>query len=114
MAVMDAFEFNHEVLVSCIESIINVDIGICNLYHSDYEDEYKNEFIALANGTNDKLLDVICNILINRYGFEDEIIKRNKGVVRTLSAFFAKIHLGVYDRSKSIIDTWDKSIYILD
>ena len=111
---MDAFEFNHEDLVSCIESIINVDIGICNLYHSDYEDEYKNEFIALANGTNDKLLDVICNILINRHCFEAEIIKRNRGVVKTLSSFFAKIHLGVYDQSKSIIDTWDKSIYILD
>lgn len=111
---MDAFEFNNEDLVSCIESIINVDIGVCNLYHSDYEDEYKNEFIALANGTNDKLLDVICNILINRYCFEAEIIKRNRGVVKTLSSFFSKIHLGVYDQSKSIIDTWDKSIYILD
>lgn len=111
---METLEFNDKDLVSCIESIINVDIGICNLYHSDYEDEYKNEFIALANGTNDKLLDVICNILINRHCFEAEIIKRNKGVVRTLSSFFAKIHLGVYDQSKSIIDTWDKSIYILD
>ena len=109
---MGIFEFNHEDLVSCIESIINVDIGICNLYHSDYDDEYKNEFIALTNGTNDKLLDVICNILINRYGLEAEMIKRNRGVVRALSAFFAKIHLGVYDQSKSIIDTWDKSIYM--
>lgn len=111
---METLEFNDLDLVSCIESIINVDIGICNLYHSDYDEEYKNEFIALADGTNDKLLDVICNILINRYGFEDEIIKRNRGVVKTLSSFFAKIHLGVYDQSKSIIDTWDKSIYILD
>ena len=109
---MDTFEFNHEDLVSCIESIINVDIGICNLYHSDYDDEYKNEFIALADGMNDTLLDVICNILINRYGFEAEMIKRYRGVVRSLSALFAKIHLGVYDRSKSIIDTFDKSIYM--
>ena len=109
---MDALEFNDKDLVSSIESIINVDIGICNIYHSDYEDEYKNEFIALANGTNDKLLDVICNILIRRYNFDHEMIKRYRGVVRNLSAFFAKIHLGVYDQSKSIIDTWDKSIYM--
>lgn len=111
---METLEFNDKDLVSCIESIINVDIGICNLYHSDYDDEYKNEFIALADGMNDTLLDVICNILINRYSFDTEIIKRNRGVVKTLSSFFAKIHLGVYDQSKSIIDTWDKSIYILD
>lgn len=109
---MDALEFNDKDLVSSIESIINVDIGICNLYHSDYDDEYKNEFIALANGTNDTLLDVICNILINRYGFDTDTVKRYRGVVRNLSAFFAKIHLGVYDQSKSIIDTWDKSIYM--
>ena len=109
---METLEFNYKDLVSCIESIINVDIGICNLYHSDYEDEYKNEFIALADGMNDTLLDVICNILINRYGFDPEMIKRYSGVVRTLSAFFAKIHLGVYDQSKSIIDTWNKSIYM--
>lgn len=109
---MDTFEFNHEDLVSCIEFIINVDIGVCNLYHSDYDDEYKNEFIALTNGTNDKLLDVICNVLINRYGFDTDTVKRNRGVVRALSSFFAKIHLGVYDQSKSIIDTWDKSIYM--
>ena len=111
---METLEFNDKDLVSCIESIINVDIGICNLYHSDYDDEYRNEFIALADGMNDTLLDAICNILISRYGFDTEMIKRYKGVVRTLSAFFAKIHLGVYDQSKSIIDTWDKSIYILD
>lgn len=111
---METLEFNDKDLVSCIESIINVDIGICNLYHSDYEDEYKNEFIALADGMSDTLLDVICNILINRYSFDTEIIKRNRGVVKTLSSFSAKIHLGVYDQSKSIIDTWDKSIYILD
>ena len=109
---MDPFEYDEKELVSCIESIINVDIGICNLYHSDYEDEYKNEFIALADGTNDTLLDVICNILINRYGFDTNTVKRYRGVVRTMSAFFAKIHLGVYDQSKSIIDTWDKSIYM--
>lgn len=109
---MDTLEFNDKDLVSSIESIINVDIGICNLYHSDYEDEYKNEFVALANGTNDKLLDVICNILIRRYDFDHEMIKRYRGVIRTMSAFFAKIHLGVYDQSKSIIDTWDKSIYM--
>lgn len=109
---MDPFKYDEKELVSCIESIINVDIGICNLYHSDYEEEYKNEFIALANGTNDKLLDVICNILIRRYDFDPEMIKRYRGVVRNLSAFFAKIHLGVYDQSKSIIDTWDKSIYM--
>ena len=109
---MNALEFNDKDLVSSIESIINVDIGICNLYHSDYDDEYKNEFVALANGTNDTLLDVICNILINRYSFDTEMIKRYRGVVRTLSSFFAKIHLGVYDQSKSIIDTWDKSIYM--
>lgn len=109
---METLEFNDKYLVSCIESIINVDIGICNLYHSDYDDEYKNEFIKLANRTNDKLIDVICNILINRYGFNTEMIKRYRGVVRTLSAFFAKIHLGVYDQSKSIIDTFDKSIYM--
>ena len=109
---MDALEFNDKDLVSSIESIINVDIGICNLYHSDYDDEYKNEFVALANGTNDKLLDVICNILIRRYDFDPEMIKRYRGVVRAMSAFFAKIHLGVYDQSKSIIDTWDKSIYM--
>ena len=109
---MSTLEFNDKDLVSSIESIINVDIGICNLYHSDYEDEYKNEFVALANGTNDKLLDVICNILINRYGFDTDTVKRYRGVVRTLSSFFAKIHLGVYDQSKSIIDTWDKSIYM--
>lgn len=109
---METLEFNDKYLVSCIESIINVDIGICNLYHSDYDDEYKNEFIKLANRTNDKLIDVICNILINRYGFYTEMIKRYRGVVRTLSAFFAKIHLGVYDQSKSIIDTFDKSIYM--
>lgn len=109
---MDPFEYDEKELVSCIESIINVDVGICNLYHSDYDDEYKNEFIALANGTNDKLLDVICNILINRYGFDTDTVKRYRGVVRNLSAFFAKIHLGVYDQSKSIIDTWDKSIYM--
>ena len=109
---MDPFEYDEKELVSCIESIINVDIGICNLYNSDYDDEYKNEFIALTNGTNDKLLDVICNILINRYGFDTDTVKRYRGVVRNLSAFFAKIHLGVYDQSKSIIDTWDKSIYM--
>lgn len=109
---METLEFNDRYLVSCIESIINVDIGICNLYHSDYDDEYKNEFIKLANGTNDKLIDVICNILIRRYGFDTEMIKRYRCVVRTLSAFFAKIHLGVYDQSKSIIDTFDKSIYM--
>ena len=109
---MDPFEYDEKELVGCIESIINVDVGICNLYHSDYDDEYKNEFIALANGTNDKLLDVICNILINRYGFDTDTVKRYRGVVRNLSAFFAKIHLGVYDQSKSIIDTWDKSIYM--
>ena len=109
---METLEFNDKDLVSCIESIINVDIGICNLYHSDYDDEYKNEFIKLANGTNDKLIDVICNILIRRYSFDAEMIKRYRGVVRTLSAFFAKIHLGVYDQSKSIIDTFDKSIYM--
>lgn len=109
---METLEFNYKDLVSCIESIINVDIGICNLYHSDYDDEYKNEFIALANGTNDTLLDVICNILINRYSFDTEMIKRYRGVVRSLSTFFAKIHLGVYDQSKSIIDTWNKSIYM--
>lgn len=109
---METLEFNDKDLVSCIESIINVDIGICNLYHSDYDDEYKKEFIALADGTNDKLLDVICNILINRYGFDNEMIKRYRGVVRAMSAFFAKIHLGVYDQSKSIIETWDKSIYM--
>ena len=109
---MDALEFNDKDLVSSIESIINVDIGICNLYHSDYEDEYKNEFVALANGTNDKLLDVICNILIRIYDFDPEMIKRYRGVIKSLSAFFAKIHLGVYDQSKSIIDTWDKSIYM--
>lgn len=109
---METLEFNDRYLVSCIESIINVDIGICNLYHSDYDDEYKNEFVKLANGTNDKLIDVICNILIRRYGFDTEMIKRYRGVVRTLSAFFAKIHLGVYDQSKSIIDTFDKSIYM--
>ena len=109
---METLEFNDRYLVSCIESIINVDIGICNLYHSDYDDEYKNEFVKLANGTNDKLIDVICNILIRRYGFDTEMIKRYRGVVRTLSAFFAKIHLGVYDQSKSIIDTLDKSIYM--
>lgn len=109
---METFEFNDKDLVSCIESIINVDIGICNLYHSDYDDEYKKEFVALANGTNDKLLDVICNILIRRYDFDPEMIKRYRGVVRSLSAFFAKIHLGVYDQSKSIIDTFDKSIYM--
>lgn len=109
---MSTLEFNDKDLVSSIESIINVDIGICNLYHSDYEDEYKNEFIALADGMNGTLLDVICNILINRYGFDTEMIKHYRGVVRTLSSFFAKIHLGVYDQSKSIIDTWDKSIYM--
>ena len=109
---MDTLEFNDKDLVSSIESIINVDIGICNLYHSDYEDEYKNEFVELANRTNDKLLDVICNILIRRYDFDPEMIKRYRGVIRTMSAFFAKIHLGVYDQSKSIIDTWDKSIYM--
>lgn len=109
---METLEFNDKDLVSCIESIINVDIGICNLYHSDYDDEYKKEFVALANGTNDKLLDVICNILIRRHNFDPEMIKRYKYVVRTVSAFFAKIHLGVYDQSKSIIDTWDKSIYM--
>ena len=109
---METFKFNDKDLVSCIESIINVDIGICNIYHSDYDDEYKNEFIALANGTNDTLLDVICNILINRYGFDTKTIRRYRGVVRNLSAFFAKIHLGVYDQSKSIIDTFDKSIYM--
>ena len=109
---MGPFEYDEKELVGCIESIINVDVGICNLYHSDYDDEYKNEFIALANGTNDKLLDVICNILIRRYDFDPEMIKRYRGVVRTMSAFFAKIHLGVYDQSKSIIDTWDKSIYM--
>ena len=109
---MDPFEYDEKELVSCIESIINVDVGICNLYHSDYDDEYKNEFIGLANGTNDTLLDVICNILINRYGFDTDTVKRYRGVVRNLSAFFAKIHLGVYDQSKSIIDTWDKSIYM--
>ena len=49
---METLEFNDRYLVSCIESIINVDIGICNLYHSDYDDEYKNEFVKLANGTN--------------------------------------------------------------
>ena len=38
---METLEFNDKDLVSCIESIINVDIGICNLYHSDYDDEYK-------------------------------------------------------------------------
>ena len=111
---METLEFNHEDLVSCIESIINVDIGICNLYHSYYDDEYRNEFIALADGMNDTLLDVICNMLISRYGFDTEMIKRYRGVVRTLSAFFAKIHLGVYDQSKSIIDTFDKSIYMWD
>lgn len=109
---MDPFEYDEKELVGCIESIINVDIGICNLYHSDYDDEYKNEFIALADGMNDTLLDVICNILINRYDFDTETIRRYRGVVRNLSAFFAKIHLGVYDQSKSIIDTWDKSIYM--
>ena len=109
---MDALEFNDKDLVRSIESIINVDIGICNLYHSDYDDEYKNEFIALADGMNDTLLDAICNILISRYGFDTEMIKRYRGAVRNLSAFFAKIHLGVYDQSKSIIDTWDKSIYM--
>ena len=109
---METLEFNDKDLVSCIESIINVDIGICNLYHSDYDDEYKKEFIALADGTNDKLLDVICNILIRGYGFDTEMVKRYRGVVRALSAFFAKIHLGVYDQSKSIIDTFDKSIYM--
>ena len=61
---------------------------------------------------NDKLIDVICNILIRRYSFDTEMIKRHRGVVRTLSSFFAKIHLGVYDQSKSIIDTFDKSIYM--
>lgn len=61
---------------------------------------------------NDKLIDVICNILINRYGFYTEMIKRYRGVVRSLSAFFAKINLGVYDQSKSINDTFDKSIYM--
>lgn len=109
---MDPFEYDEKELVGCIESIINVDVGICNLYHSDYDDEYKNEFIGLANGTNNTLLDVICNILINRYGFDTDTVKRYRGVVRNLSAFFAKIHLGVYDQSKSIIDTWDKSIYM--
>ena len=109
---METFKFNDKDLVSCIESIINVDIGICNLYRSDYDDEYKKEFIALADGTNDKLIDVICNILINRYGFNTEMIKRYRGVVRAMSSFFAKIHLGVYDQSKSIIDTFDKSIYM--
>lgn len=109
---MDSFEFNDRDLVSSIEFIINVDIGICNLYHSDYDDEYRKEFIALADGMNDTLLDVICNILINRYDFDPEMIKRYRGVIRTMSAFFAKIHLGVYDQSKSIIDTWDKSIYM--
>ena len=109
---METLGFNDKDIVSCIESIINVDIGICNIYHSDYDDENKKEFIALADGTNDKLIDVICNILINRYGFYTEMIKRYRGVVKTLSAFFAKIHLGVYDRSKSIIDTFDKSIYM--
>ena len=109
---MDPFEYDEKELVGCIESIINVDVGICNLYHSDYDDEYKNEFIALANGTNDILLDVICNILINRYDFDTDTVKRYRGVVRNLSAFFAKIHLGVYDQSKSIIDTWNKSIYM--
>ena len=109
---METLEFNDKDLVSCIESIINVDIGICSLYHSDYDDEYKKEFIALAYGMNDTLLDVICNILINRYGFGTEMIKRYRGVVKTLSAFFSKIHLGIYDRSKSIIDTFDKSIYM--
>ena len=109
---METLGFNDKDLVSCIESIITVDIGICNLYHSDYDDEYKKEFIALADGTNDKLIDVICNILINRYGFYTEMIKRYRGVVKTLSAFFAKIHLGIYDQSKSIIDTFDKSIYM--
>lgn len=109
---METLEFNDKDIVSCIESIINVDIGICNLYHSDYDDEYKKEFIALADGINDTLLDVICNILINRYSFDTEMIKRYRGVVRALSAFFAKIHLGIYDQSKSIIDTCDKSIYM--
>lgn len=109
---METLEFNDKYLVSCIESIINVDIGICNLYHSDYDDEYKKEFIALADGMNDKLIDVMCNTLIRRYIFDTEMIKRYRGVVKTLSAFFAKIHLGVYDRSKSIIDTFDKSIYM--
>ena len=109
---METLGFNDKDIVSCIESIINVDIGICNLYHSDYDDEYKKEFIALADGTNDKLIDVICNILINRYGFDTEMIKRYRCVVKTLSAFFAKIHLGIYDQSKSIIDTCDKSIYM--
>ena len=109
---MDPFEYDEKELVGCIESIINVDVGICNLYHSDYDDEYKNEFIALANGMNDTLLDVICNILINRYDFDTDTVKRYRGVVRNLSAFFAKIHLGVYDQSKSIIDTCDKSIYM--
>ena len=109
---METLEFNDKDIVSCIESIINVDIGICNLYHSDYDDEYKKEFIALADGINDTLLDVICNILINRYSFDTEMIKRYRGVVRALSAFFSKIHLGVYDQSKSIIDTCDKSIYM--
>ena len=109
---METLEFNDKDLVSCIESIINVDIGICNLYHSDYDEEYKKEFIALADGTNDKLLDVIWNILIRGYGFDTEMIKRYRGVVRAMSAFFAKIHLGVYDQSKSIIDTFDKSIYM--
>lgn len=45
---METFKFNDKDLVSCIESIINVDIGICNLYHSDYDEEYKKEFIELA------------------------------------------------------------------
>ena len=51
-------------------------------------------------------------ILIRRYDFDPEMIKRYRGVIKNLSAFFAKIHLGVYDQSKSIIDTWDKSIYM--
>ena len=44
---MYTFEFNDKDLVSCIESIINVDIGICNLYHSDYDDEYKMNLLNL-------------------------------------------------------------------
>ncbi len=99
---MESWEFNDKDLVSCIDAIINEDIGTCDRYPSGYEDEYEKDFAALANGTNNELLDEICDILIDRWDFNPVMIKHYKcWAIKMLVAFFAKIQLDIYEKSKT-------------
>lgn len=100
----ELFELNCGDLVSCIDTIINEDIGTLERYPEGCDEEYEKDFKSLSNGTNDKLLDEICDYLIsNSYGVDPMLVNHYKkcGAIKLLAAFFAKIQLDIWNKSKT-------------